>query len=63
MQITDLRTTDSTRKLYCGKMAAYGDVLDAAVGHLVNIYIYGHCVFKVRYITAVSESVFPSPIL
>ena len=21
-------------------MAAYGDVLDAAVGHLVNIYIY-----------------------
>ena len=22
-------------------MAAYGDVLDAAVGHLVNIYIYG----------------------
>ena len=29
-------TTDSTRKLYCGKMAAYGDVLDAAVGHLVQ---------------------------
>ena len=26
---------------YCGKMAASGDVLDAAVGHLVNIYIYG----------------------
>ena len=26
-------------------MAASGDVLDAAVGHLVNIYIYGaHCV-------------------
>ena len=22
-------------------MAAYGDVLDAAIGHLVNIYIYG----------------------
>ena len=31
-------TTDSTRKLYCGKIAAYGDVLDAAVGHLVNLW-------------------------
>ena len=46
-------------------MAAYGDVVDAAVGHLVNIYIYGgtYEIEKYEWVSMERKFLFSGPSL